>query len=59
MDRSAIAVILANAIVWAGVMLGAALGGTDCYSQVSTVLYGGAGASVVVVGGGAQQLVTG
>lgn len=61
MDRQATAVILANAIVRAGVLLGAALvlDGTDCYSQASTVLYGWAGASVVVVGGGVRELVTG
>ena len=59
MERQAIAVIVANALIWAAVILGAAyvLDGSDCWSQVSTVLVGGAGASVVIVGGGVQQLV--
>lgn len=50
-DRPVVAVILANALIRAAVLLGAAfvLDGTDCYSQVSTVLYAGAGASVAIV----------
>lgn len=58
MDRTATAVVLANAVIWAAVLLGAAFvsGGTDCFSQLSTVLGGGAAASVVIVGGGVRQL---
>ena len=61
MDRTATAVILGNAIVWAAVLLGAAvvLDGTDCYSQISTILAGGAAASVVVVGGGVRRIAAG
>ena len=60
-DRSATAVVVANALIWAAVLLGAsfALEGTGCFSQVSTLLYGGAGASVVIVGGGVRRMATG
>ena len=59
MDREATAVILANAIIWATVILGVAYAtrGTGCWSVVSTPLFGAAGASVVVVGGGVKRVV--
>lgn len=58
MDRQATALILANAIIWAALLVGAAylLRGTGCWNELSTVLFGAAGASVVVVGGGVQRL---
>lgn len=52
------AVILANAIIWAAVILGTAfiMAGTDNLSQLIVVVGGGAAASVVVVGGGVRRI---
>jgi hypothetical protein len=51
------ACILGNAIIWAAVILAAAvvLQGTDCMAKMIPILGGGAGASVVVLGGGLSR----
>lgn len=61
MDRSARSVIVGNAVIRASVLPAAAYAhpGTDCFSQVSLVLGGGAVASVIVVGGGVRRLDAG
>jgi hypothetical protein len=52
------ALILANAIIWAAVLIGAALvlQGTDCFARLLPILGGGAAASIVIVGGGLSRL---
>jgi hypothetical protein len=52
------ALILANAIIWAAVLVAAAfvLQGTDYFARLLPILGGGAAASIVVVGGGISRL---
>lgn len=47
-------IIIANACIWgiAMIMSSRALSGTDAYEQIQHILGGGAGASLLLVGGG-------
>jgi|GEM_PF-1571998 len=58
MNRTGTAVVIGNAIVWAAVLLGSAvaLNGTGVFGQISSILAGGAAASVLLVGGGVRRL---
>ncbi len=51
-------IILVNACIWgfAMIMSSRALSGTDAYQQIQHILSGGAGASLLVVGGGLAGL---
>jgi len=51
-------IILVNACIWgfAMIMSSRALSGTDAYDQIQHILGGGAGASLLVVGGGLAGL---
>lgn len=61
MERTASAVVIGNAVVWAAVLLGSAvaLQGTAAFPTVAPVLGGGAAASVLVVGAGVRRLAEG
>jgi hypothetical protein len=52
------ALILANAIIWAAVLIGAALvlQGTGYFARLVPILGGGAAASIIIVGGGLSRL---
>jgi len=52
-------VILVNACIWGFTMIMAArtLSGTGAYQQIQHILGGGAGASLIVVGGGIAALM--
>jgi hypothetical protein len=52
------ALILANAIIWAAVIIASAvvLQGTGYFAKLLPILGGGAAASIVVVGGGLGRL---
>jgi len=51
-------VIIVNACIWglAMIMSSRALSGTGAYEQIQNILAGGAGASLLVVGGGLAGL---
>jgi hypothetical protein len=55
--RREVAVVIANAIIWAAVVLATAhvLRGTGLFSDLLPIVGGGAAASVVVVSGGLMQ----
>ncbi|MFQ6105154.1 MAG: hypothetical protein ACE5OP_12830 [Candidatus Glassbacteria bacterium] len=50
-------VIVANAIIWAAVILASAvvLQGTEYFGQMLPILGGGAGGSIIVLGGGLRR----
>jgi len=50
-------IIVANAIIWAAVILASALvlKGTDYFGQMLPILSGGAGGSIIVLAGGLRR----
>ncbi len=63
MNRPAVVIpviILINACIWGFVMIMSShtLSGTGAYQQIQNILAGGAGASLLVVGGGLGALAT-
>ena len=62
MNRPAVVIpviVIVNACIWglAMIMAARALSGTGAYQQIQIILGGGAGASLIVVGGGLGGLV--
>ena len=51
-------IVIVNACIWGFTMImsSRALSGTDAYEQIQTILSGGAGMSLLVVGGGLAGL---
>jgi len=52
-------IIIASAIIWGAVIVGCSLKlrGTDCYDEISTILFGGVLTHILLLGGFSAALV--